>query len=344
MGRYGLACVDFWFACGQWFMSYMGDFADEDFIDTGFDSDMGSGAEFEWNTRNDAYAWESRSASEKFPLDSVRALPARSVKDVVYYRDDNKCPERDVCCTGIHCVNCAERYIDGARYLVRLCFLGQPCASSRIAVCYDCLCLIDLLRTLISLLYDGMMRSLTEFKGLRRGQILSETMSAGGRRRMCTCITPPGTCSTGRNPRHMIGRRASGGGSGGHTELARVIGAVDMSAGGLWIAYIKQALRASQLVVAAPVTGSLVCISLFSLWDTTQTVSFPRRWTSGDTDWVNQAGFQVRLQVIAEDCNMDAASSVVDNRGGNTFRMDLYVPWDAPEAVVWCLCATCRML
>ena len=96
----------------------MGDFADEDFIDTGFDSDMGSGAEFEWNTRNDACAWESWSASENFPPDSSRALPAGSVKDVVYYRDDSKCLERDVCCTGIQSVNCAERYIDGAGYLV----------------------------------------------------------------------------------------------------------------------------------------------------------------------------------------------------------------------------------
>ena len=32
-------------------VAYMGDFADEDFIDTGFDSDMGSEAEFEWNAR-----------------------------------------------------------------------------------------------------------------------------------------------------------------------------------------------------------------------------------------------------------------------------------------------------
>ena len=65
--------------------------------------------------------------------------------------------------------------------------------SSRIAVCYDCLCLIDLLRTMRSLFYDGeetlectghseadgcavvvvngMMRSLTEFKGPGCGQI-----------------------------------------------------------------------------------------------------------------------------------------------------------------------------
>ena len=161
-------------------VAYMGDFADEDFIDTGFDSDMGSEAEFKWNARNDACAWESWSAS---------------VKDVVYYRDFSKCLESDICCTGIQSVDCAERYIDGAGYLIRLCLLEQPSRqdvgvqsdnandwslkhsftidwdmsvadSSGIAVCHDCLCLIDLLRTMISLFYDGMMRSLTEFKGL----------------------------------------------------------------------------------------------------------------------------------------------------------------------------------
>ena len=169
------------------------------------------------------------------------------------------------------------------------------------------------------LVVNGMMRSLTEFKGPRCGQILSETMYAGGRRRMCTCITPPGICSAGRSSRPLIGRRASGGGSGGHTECARVIGAVDMSAGGIWITYIKQALGASHLVVAAPVTGSLICVIWFSPRDITETVSFLRKWIAGDTDWVLQAGFQVLLQEIAEYC---------------TFGMDLYVPWDAPEAVV----------
>ena len=96
----------------------------------------------------------------------------------------------------------------------------------------------------------------------------------------------------------------------------------------------KEGPGASQLVVAAPVTGSLVSISLFSPLDITETVGFPRKWTAGDTDWVLQAGFQVRLQVIAEYCSMDAVSSGLDNRGGNTFGMDLYVTWDVPKAVV----------
>ena len=95
-----------------------------------------------------------------------------------------------------------------------------------------------------------------------------------------------------------------------------MIGAVDMLAGGVWIAYIKQDLRASHLVAAVPVTGSLVCISWFNLRNTTET------------------GFQVWLQTIAGYCSMDADSSMVDNREGNTFSMDLFVPWDAPESVV----------
>ena len=41
------------------------------------------------------------------------------------------------------------------------------------------------------------------------------------------------------------------------------------------------------------------------------------------------------LQKIAERWTMDANSfSVVDNRAGITFGVELYVPWDAPEAVV----------
>ena len=98
----------------------MGDFVYEDFSDTGFDLDVDSRMEFERNTRNDAYT------SEKSPPDSVRAFPARSAKEVVCYRDDNKYLEEGACCTGIRSVNCATRYIDSARCLVRLCLLGQP--------------------------------------------------------------------------------------------------------------------------------------------------------------------------------------------------------------------------
>ena len=154
----------------------MGDFVDENFNDTGFDSDVGSRMEFEWNTWNDAYTAESEISSP----DSVTAFPARSAKEVICYRHDNKSPEEGACCTGICSDNCATRYIDGASCLVRLCLLGQPgqrdmdvrstnnvndwdlehsftiawCTnvadSSYIVVCYDCLWLIDHSRVLNS--------------------------------------------------------------------------------------------------------------------------------------------------------------------------------------------------
>ena len=89
---------------------------------------------------------------------------------------------------------------------------------------------------------------------------------------------------------------------------------------------------ASQLVIAAPVTGSLVCFILFSRRDITWTVSFPRKWTAGGTDWVLQAGYQVLLQLIAEYCNMDVVgSSEIDNRAGKTFEVELYVPCKAAK-------------
>ena len=113
-----------------------------------------------------------------------------------------------------------------------------------------------------------------------------------------------------------------------------MIGAVDIPAGGVWTTYIKQDLTVSQSVASVPVTGSLVCISWFNLRNTTETVSFPRRQTSGDTSWINRAEVQVWLRMIAGDCNMDADSSVIDNLEGNTFGSNLLVSWDAPEAVV----------
>ena len=84
--------------------------------------------------------------------------------------------------------------------------------------------------------------------------------------------------------------------------------------------YIRQDPRARQSVATAPVTGSLVCNSWLNLRDTAGTVFSPQKRTSGGTDRINGTVFQVWLQISAEGCNMDAATSVL--------------PWDATEAVV----------
>ena len=168
--------------------------------------------------------------------------------------------------------------------------------SSYIAVCYDCLWLIDHSRTLIFLFYEWIGRILTGSERPSHGQIITEIKTADGWRCRYAYILPPGMFSAGRLLRPLIGRRPCKGGSAEQTS------------------YIRQDLRANQSVAAVPVTGSLVCISWLNLRDTAGTVNFSRRRTSGGT------GFQVWLQMITGDCNMDTAPSVL--------------PWDAPQAVV----------
>ena len=82
-------------------------------------------------------------------------------------------------------------------------------------------------------------------------------------------------------------------------------------------------------------TGSLVSSTLFSCRDVYDSARSALILTFCGTDWVLPAGYQVLLQKISECWAMDADGlSVVDNRAGVTFGVELYVPWDAPEAVV----------
>ena len=161
----------------------IGDFDSEDFDDTtGFDSDVGSVAELEWNTWDDACAWESQNVSGDFSLNLVIALPAVLLKDVVYCMEDCGFPEWNVCCTGLDFCRYRHRYVDGDIYLARLCLLERPGLrdirvrnddnvnvrglNHRFTIgwhtdvmdsspLYDCLCLISLIRTMMSLSYDG---------------------------------------------------------------------------------------------------------------------------------------------------------------------------------------------
>ena len=85
----------------------MSDFDSEVFDDAiDFDSDEGSVAELEWNTWDDACAWESQNASGDFPPDSAIALPA------VLLKEDCGFPEWDVCCAG-H-ISCSVVFIGTA--------------------------------------------------------------------------------------------------------------------------------------------------------------------------------------------------------------------------------------
>ena len=133
----------------------------------------------------------------------------------------------------------------------------------------------------------------------------------------------------------LIGRRASVGGLVGLADWPRVLGAVDRPPGGVWIDFIRQVLEDSQSIVAAPVTGSLVSPILFSCRDAICTDRSSIYCIVCGTDWVLPAGYQVLLPEYVECGIMDADGfSIVDNRAGVTFGVELYVPWDAPEMVV----------
>ena len=111
--------------------------------------------------------------------------------------------------------------------------------------------------------------------------------------------------------------------------------AVDFSPGGVWIGYIRTGQEDGSLIDAAPVTGSLVSSTLFSFRDVYCTAGFSSYWTFCDTDCVLLAGCQVFLRRIIERWTMAAnGASVVEDRAGITFGVELYVPWDVPEVVV----------
>ena len=88
-------------------------------------------------------------------------------------------------------------------------------------------------------------------------------------------------------------------------------------------------MQDSQSIVAAPVTGSLVSPTLFSCWEANCTYRSSIVCVNYDTEWILPAGYQVLLLEHAEGGTMDADGfSIVDNRAGVTFGVELYVPWD----------------
>ena len=119
------------------------------------------------------------------------------------------------------------------------------------------------------------------------------------------------------------------------SDWPRLDCAVDFSPGGVWIGYIRPGLWDESLIDAAPVTGSLVSSALFDCLDVHCTAGFTSYWTFCSTDCVLLAGFELFLRRVSE-CRMMATNgeALAEERAGITFSVDLYVPWDAPEAVV----------
>ena len=182
---------------------------------------------------------------------------------------------------------------------------------------------------------EGMTQHLTKISRLYSDILLRETMYGSDRRCVCTSDTPPAAHPAAGLSLALIGCRASVGGSVGCADWPRVLGAVDNPPGGVWIDCIRRTLEDSQSIVAVPVTGSLIPPTLFSCRDANCTDRSSIFCIVCGTDWVLPAGYQVLLPEYAECGTMDIEwFSIVDNRAGVTFGVELYVPWDAPEMAV----------
>ena len=165
--------------------------------------------------------------------------------------------------------------------------------------------------------------------------LVRRTMDDSGRRGVWISDTPPATLTVQGFYLALIGCRASVGSSEGLADWPCMLGAVDNPPGGVWIDFIRRTVGDSQSIVVVPVTGSLVSPTLFSRRDADFSYRYSRFCVNCDMDWILPVGYRVLLLKHAAGGAMDADGfSIVDNRAGVTFGVDLYVPWDAPEMAI----------
>ena len=104
---------------------------------------------------------------------------------------------------------------------------------------------------------------------------------------------------------------------------------------GVRIGYIRKAVCGRSSTDAAPVTGSLVFSAPLDYLDVYCAAEFALCWLFCGTDCVWLAGFGSFFRRVSVYWIMATEGAVlVENRAGITFGVELYVPWDAPEAVV----------
>ena len=110
-------------------------------------------------------------------------------------------------------------------------------------------------------------------------------------------------------------------------------GAVVISPGGVRIGYIRRALCGRS--DTAPVTGLLVFSAPLDCLDVYCGAEFASCWLFCGTDCVWLARFGLFIRQASVYWIMATEGAVlVENCAGITFGVELYVPWDAPEAVV----------
>ena len=125
------------------------------------------------------------------------------------------------------------------------------------------------------------------------------------------------------------------GGSVDSSDLPRADCVVVFSPREVRIGYIRPGLWTDSLINAAPVTGSLIDSALSDCLIVLCTAGFSSTWTFCSTDFVLLAGLVLSVRRVNDFGNMAAdGAALAEVRAGITFGVELYVPWDVPEAVV----------
>ena len=112
-------------------------------------------------------------------------------------------------------------------------------------------------------------------------------------------------------------------------------GAVVAWPGGVRICYFKRAPLERSSTDAAQVTGSLVVSALLDCLDVYCAAELAAWLLFGGTYCIWLAGFGLFFWRVGENWIMATdCAALVEGRAGITFDVEMYVPWDAPEAVV----------
>ena len=239
-----------------------------------------------------------------------------------------------------------------------------------LSVCYDCLCLMALFRTVMYLTHywaerivwtgpdegsgrymtwreqylpglyppcvvDWLHEVATEIKVFHCVSMIHVDENNSGRRCVRIHSVSPGMFSAGRISLMLTGSGVCVGGSVDCSDWLRADCAVDFSPREVRIGYIRPRLWTDSLIDAAPVTGSLIDSALSDCLIVICTAGFSSTWTFCSTDFLLLARFVLSVRRVNDFRNMAADGAALEEvRAGITFGVELYVPWDAPEAVV----------
>ena len=149
------------------------------------------------------------------------------------------------------------------------------------------------------------------------------------------CEDSLGVFSAGRTPTLVIGRFSCVHASVGCCDWLKGCTVIFVTAGGVWIGYIRCALWEGSSTDAAPVTGSLVSFAPLDCLNDYCAAECASGWLLRGTDCVCFAHCEIFIWGVGL-CWTKTMEGValVEDRVGITFGVELYVPWDAPEAVV----------